>query len=443
MRLSRQAGEDIALIEKEIRDLDAEYDRLQGQIRIGNPRYAGLTQPEPLDLEAIREQVLDGGTMLLEYALGDERSYLWAVTRTEMSSYVLPPRQEIEALARRMRELLTVRQQPKPDESARQFRQRAEAADGRYWETAGELSRLILAPAADLLQGHRLLVVPDGLLQYIPFAALPVPESAGNGADGPVPLVAGHEIVRLPSASTLGVLRRELQGRKPAGKSVAVFADPVVESDDPRLGEGAVNPARSTENRTGLVRLPSTRREAEAIMSVVPGDGAMSASGLEASRETATSAGLSGYRVVHFATHGIIDDRHPNLSALVLSTYDGKGQPQDGFLRLHDIYNLELPAELVVLSGCETALGKEVRGEGLIGLVRGFMYAGAARVLASLWKVQDESTAELMRRFYGKMLGEGQSPAAALRGAQVEMWRQGRYRAPYYWAGFVLQGEYR
>jgi CHAT domain-containing protein len=163
----------------------------------------------------------------------------------------------------------------------------------------------------------------------------------------------------------------------------------------------------------------------------------------KASREAATSSELASYRIVHFATHGLLDDQHPELSGLVLSLVDENGRPRDGFLRLNDIYNLRLNPDLVVLSACQTGLGKEVRGEGLIGLTRGFMYAGARSVAASLWKVDDVATRELMMRFYGKMFKSGLRPAAALRAAQLEMLKSSEWRAPYYWAGFVLQGEWR
>jgi CHAT domain-containing protein len=166
------------------------------------------------------------------------------------------------------------------------------------------------------------------------------------------------------------------------------------------------------------------------------------AMGFQASRATAMRSDLADYRIVHFATHGFLNDEHPELSGVVLSLFDNKGQAQEGFLRLHDIYNLNLPVDLVVLSACNTGLGKEVKGEGLIGLTRGFMYAGASSVVASLWKVDDEATAELMRLFYGYMLRAGLSPAAALRKAQVSMSHQKRWQSPYFWAGFVIQGQY-
>ena len=171
-----------------------------------------------------------------------------------------------------------------------------------------------------------------------------------------------------------------------------------------------------------------------------------------ASRATATSPELAQYRTIHFATHGLLNTVHPELSGLVLSLVDEKGAETDGFLRLHDIFNLNLPAELIVLSACQTGLvgldeqgeiKQEVKGEGLMGLTRGFMYAGAKRVVVSLWSVKDVATAELMNKFYQQMLRKGVNPVAALRAAQLEMWKTQAWKAPYYWAAFVVQGEWQ
>jgi CHAT domain-containing protein len=162
----------------------------------------------------------------------------------------------------------------------------------------------------------------------------------------------------------------------------------------------------------------------------------------DANSASVNDTDLSQYRVIHFATHGFVDYQHPELSGLVLSMVDEKGNPQDGFLRMHDIYNLKLPVDLVVLSACNTGLGKEVKGEGLIGLTRGFMYAGARGVVASLWKVDDDATAELMKQFYSGMFQKGLTPAAALREAQLALRSHKRWESPYYWAAFVMQGEY-
>ncbi|MGH9364414.1 MAG: CHAT domain-containing protein, partial [Thermoanaerobaculia bacterium] len=329
-----------------------------------------------------------------------------------------------------------------------------------YPKAAAALSQMLLGPVARKLGSKRLLIVVDGALQYVPFAALPSPTRGGY-----VPLGAEHEVVSLPSASVLAVLRREIAGRAPLSKTLAVLADPVFEKDDERLKKvgrdtkesaKAIPPldsplVRSAQDlgleeggRLRIPRLPFTRREAEAIFSLAPAAKRKEVLDFDANRAAATSEELGQYRFVHFATHGFLNSIHPELSGLVLSLVDRNGNDQNGFLTALEVYNLKLPVDLVVLSGCRTGLGKDVKGEGLIGLTRGFMYAGAARVLVSLWDVDDEATAELMTRFYDGMLGRRHlSPAAALRAAQISISKEKRWQAPYYWAAFVLQGEPR
>jgi CHAT domain-containing protein/tetratricopeptide (TPR) repeat protein len=435
-QLLGRKGNEVAseALEKEIQSLFDELQGVQTQIRVSSPRYAALTQPQPLSLKEA-QQLLDDQTVLLEYALGNERSYLWAVTRTSVDSYELPRRSEIQATAVRAYELLLKNGQ-------REFRVQTQLA-------LTELSRMVLSPAAGRLGDKRLLIVSDGALQYIPFAALPAPMPNRASASAQ-PLILMHEIVNLPSASVLPVLRQETPGRQAHDRAVAIFADPVFTNDDQRVTQAQTNlktdratqalPLRSASEAglSALPRLPFTRQEADAIAAAAKDN--FKALDFDASRTAVMQAELSRYRILHFATHGLLNSQHPELSGLVLSLVDQKGQPQDGFLRLHDIYNLNLDVDLVVLSACRTALGKEVNGEGLIGLTRGFMYAGASRVVASLWDVKDEATAELMRRFYQKMLKEARPPAAALREAQISMFKEKRWEAPYYWAGFTLQG---
>ncbi len=455
-----------AAADKEIRELSAEYENVQLRIRRHNPHYAALVEPKPLTVNELQQKILDGDSLLLEYMLGDERSYLWVVTRTEVFSYELPGRAEIEKSARNLYALLTA-SQPLPGEAFEQTQARVTKANEQLPAEIASLSRMILWPVAARLGTKRLLVVPDGALQYIPFQILTVPLQPNDA--GPEisitaaesrPLVVDHEIVNEPSASALALLLDETASRKPAAAAVAVFADPVFESDDPRISS-AKRPANAstaqsqesasqralrdvglTGNGRGIPRLQASRYEADAIMSAAPWRSGFKAVGFAASRAAVLSPGLGQYRIVHFATHGLLNDEHPELSGIVLSLFDEHGEPQDGFLRLYDIYNLKLPVDLVVLSACNTGLGKDVRGEGLIGLTRGFMYAGAASVVASLWKVDDEATAELMRYFYTFMLKDGLSPAAALRKAQVTMSRQKRWQSPYYWSGFIIQGQY-
>jgi CHAT domain-containing protein/Tfp pilus assembly protein PilF len=456
MRLlgGKHTAEQAAAIAKEIAALTTEFEQVQAQIRHTSPRYAALTQPVPLSLKEIQTTLLDENTLLLEYALGEEKSYLWAVTPTALHSYELPKRAEIETAARRVYEALTARNQATPRETPEQKRRRIELADAEYPQAAAALSQMLLAPVAAQLAAKRLLIVSDGVLQYVPFAALPVPkDESGRMQDGkrirraPVhpssfrlnPLIVAHEIVSLPSASVLASLRQEAASRRPAAKTLAVLADPVFQGNDPRLD----TPNGMRAGETAFTRLRFSRAEADQLASLSPVGQTLKALDFAANRETATSATLGDYRFVHFATHALINHQHPELSGIVLSQVDERGQPRDGLLRLHEIYNLRLAAELVVLSACETALGKEVKGEGLISLTRGFMYAGAPRVAASLWRTDDRAAAELMKRFYQRMLGEKLSAAAALRAAQVSLWREQRWQAPYFWAAFTLQGEWR
>jgi CHAT domain-containing protein len=405
--------------EGEIRAVLDELARIDAEIRRRSPRYAALTRPAPATSGEI-QALLDGGTLLLEYALGEERSFLWAVDRDSVSGYELPPRERIEAAAREVHGRLGV----------------LAPGDDRLVQAAADLGRMVLGPVAGQLGERRLIVVADGELQYIPFGMLPVPGAAD-------PLLTRHEIVNAPSASIVA-LQRRLARPEPAPGTAAVLADPVFDAGDPRVAgkAGAASPVRSASGAGPLLRLPWTRREAEAIAAVVPAGRSFLALDFRASRETALSPELSRYRIVHFATHGIIDSRTPALSGLMLSRVGERGAPVDGFLGLRDIYNLRLGADLVVLSGCETALGKEVRGEGLVGLTQGFLYTGARQVVASLWRVEDRATAELMTRFYRGLLVEGRAPAAALRQAQLAVRQEKRWRSPYYWSGFVLQGDW-
>ncbi len=437
--------------ELELYSVVAELESVEAEIHTRSPYQAALAHPRSLAFDQI-QALLTPGTMILEIALGEERSFLWSLTTDTFDVYQLPGRETLETLAREAhRQLATL------DVRAASVRDDALA----------ELGRLLLGPIADRLSDQRLVVVADGALHYIPFAVLPVPEPESDRQGRRDPLVLRHEIVHLPSASALALQRKHLDRRSPAPQRVAVFADPVFDAKDPRLGArpdsslSGTTPAapqalRSmpTVTRGGsptgtpppelrFDRLPSTRREARSIASLAPPGEAWLALDFSASRSLALGGDLNRYRIVHFATHGLIDSSRPELSGLVLSRVDSTGAPRDGFLRLRDIYSLELSADLVVLSGCRTAWGREIRGEGLVGLTRGFMAAGVPRVIASLWRVEDRATAELMAELYRSMWQQEHSPAAALRQAQLSVIRQKKWRDPYYWGAFIVQGDWR
>lgn len=461
----RPTPEQVEKVEQELRRLTLEYDQVRTEIRQKNPRYAALQQPQPLKVREIH-RLLDSQTMLLEYALGEERSYLWAVTATSIASFELPKRETIETAARELNALLTARARNKETDPAAER------------QAASSLSQMLLAEVARQFAGRRLVIVADGALNYVSFGALPIVWQRLTGSTESLdfaPLLVEHEVVNLPSASALAALRRETADRRPAPRLLAVIADPVFTADDQRVllsmsattspvrsGSDATDPTqrsvpsiaeiqlRRSAEETGTTRggdnfnrLPGTRNEADAIATLVPPARRKQALDFDANREAATNPELGQYRYIHWATHGLLDSRHPELSGLVFSLVDQRGRPVDGFLRLHDIFNLKLASDMVVLSACQTGLGQEIRGEGIVGLTRGFMYAGAPRVVVSLWKVDDEATAELMKQLYEGILRNRLRPAAALRAAQIAVSKQDKWQHPYYWAAFTLQGEWK
>ncbi len=485
---------ELAASTKEVNDLSTQLDEVRSKIRETSPRYAALTQPQPLQAAEI-QQLLNDDTLLLEYALGDEHSYVWAVTRHSIDAYTLPNRATIETLVRQALQLMTA-QPHQEGETPAQWQHRIAQANAQYWPLAAQLSQMVLGPVADKLGTKRLVIVGDGALQLLPFAALPLPQggeglrvaraefrgtshasqNAKPATQNPQPLIVQHEITSLPSASSLKLLREDRMKPEPAGgllarwtrslrswlgpdnnqdslSAVAVLADPVFEKDDKRVKGKASNAVQSnqpqlrdvdlSDENLVLPRLIATREEAAEIQKAAGANAFLLKQGFEVNRSLLESEELNRYGVVHFATHGFWDSTNPELSGIFLSRFNQQGKPLDGALRLSDIYNLQLPKELVVLSACETAVGKDIRGEGLIALTRGFMYAGAARVMASLWKVEDNATAEMMKVFYHHLLQDKMSPAAALRHAQIAMWQKEPTQTPYNWAAFVLQGEYR
>jgi CHAT domain-containing protein/Tfp pilus assembly protein PilF len=430
-----------ATIDKQYTNLFAQYQTLQNEIRAKSPKYAALKYPQPLTLAQVQNQLLDSDTTLLQYSLGKEKSFLWVVSRDGLQSHVLPSEKEIEAQVKSWRSALL----DKPEAP--------EALDG----PASRLGHLLLDPAAAALKSRRrVIVVPDGALTYAPFAALRL--------DGK-PLVESHTILQLPSSSTLALIRNQSAQRPPAPRGLAMVADPIFSGDDPRI----TTPARTSQAAPAdlaslalqrasralplqrsagsgasdsLPRLPGTRREAERILPLFPGNQTLLALDSQASLALLQSPSMKDYRYVHLATHGVFNTAEPALSGVILSLVDQQGRAVNGFLRLNEIFNLNLPAELVVLSACETGLGEQIRGEGMVGLTRGFLYAGSRRLLVSLWKVDDDATAALMSRFYDGLLREKLTPAQALRAAQNHLRTNTNWDSPYFWSGFVLQGEW-
>jgi CHAT domain-containing protein/tetratricopeptide (TPR) repeat protein len=468
--------ESVKDMEDELEKLASEYDSVENQIRAANPRYNALTAAQPLSLAEVQQQVLDDKTALLEYFLGANQSYLWAVTNNAVALYKIPSRGAMNMQVESMRDQIVPQSLRRSivdlggsrglsDERGLGLSTTSALGNAAAFATAANtVYKSAVEPAAALVGDKRLLVVADGALNFVPFEAL----VAATGADyAQLPyLVKTNEIVYAPSASVVAAVRQQSNSAaQTSARGVLVVADPVFDAADARA-QKATAPA-STETAPAmssavadvtlsnqasapaagmkLARLAGTRTEAQEIEKLARAAGFTPELwlDLDASEQSVKTRDISKYRLLHVATHGLLDSERPQFTGVVLSLV-GNRDGGDGFLRTDEIFNLRLGAQLVMLSACETGLGKEKRGEGVIGLTRAFLYAGAPSVGVSLWSVADRSTADLMSDFYKRLLTkQSPTPPAAMRAAQQQMIAGKKYSAPFYWAPFVLVGDWR
>ena len=419
-----------------LRRLFGENEALEARMRDAGGWAPSLSPPPSLSLWEIQNKILDRDTVLVEYYLGEEASFVWAVTPESFQSFEIEC-SGLRELARRVYESMA--------------NGAAEAGEPKSATDLQRLSGCVLGKISHFLSGKRVLVVAHGELQKIPFSALLDPAARRSETRDAVAfpyLALRHQVVNVPSVSVLSMLRKQRGVRHVWKRFLSMVADPVYNPRDERLPLEAATVAR--QRLPGrpepylLSRLRRSREEAKQVRSLVLAKslGVDLASGFRATREWVQQGNLSDSQVVHFATHGVLNEVYPQLSGLVLSQFDRQGHRHDGLLRVHEIDDLKLDADLVVLSACQTALGKDVRGEGLVGLTQAFLVGGSSSVLVSLWKVDDRASAELMSHFY-RYLVEGLSPAAALKMAQGRMIEREAWRSPYYWSGFILQGEWK
>ena len=462
-------------LDEELEKLQTEYEEIENQIRTASPRYATLTANKPLTLAEVQQNVLDDQTALVEYSLQTDESYLFVATKTGVSLFKLPGRANIEKLA------MDLRAQLIPSKLQRRIVgiDVAEANRGLGVATAAPedvapfitasngLYKAVLEPAAGLIGEKRIMVVADSALNYIPFEALLKTADSGDFSSLGY-LVKSNEIIYAPSASVVGAIKQ--QRTKATGRAMLIIADPVFNSNDARAQKKTGTPANDAEVRglgiqasladvagstappasngamegLPLARLNGTRVEADQISKLAKASGGQADVwlDLDANEDNLGARDISKYRVIHVATHGLLDAERPQFTGVVLSLVGNK--THDGFVRTDEVFNLRLGSPLVMLSACETGLGKEKRGEGVMGLTRAFMYAGAPTVGVSLWSVADKSTADLMTDFYKRLLstGEGTTSSSALRGAQLALISGKKYSAPFYWAPFVLVGDW-
>jgi CHAT domain-containing protein len=438
---------EIDKIGNEIGELEIELEGIRARLKQSSPIYSAIKNPAPFDVGEFQNKILDENSLLLEFSFGAEESYLWLIRKNEIDSYVLAPRGQIEDRIDTLRALLASRD-IKPDESVEDYQQRINESEKAFKREAQILSEMLFGQIAAKLPGKRLIIVPDGKLHYFPVSALSLP-NAENGA----PILLTNETVYEPSAQTLSLLKKSRSVSR-AARNFLVFSDPVFSDDDARLSGAGKTPAnaedqtaltvtsRFAESLNSLRRLPASKAEADSIIEIIGGSPEDSFSDFDASRDKFLGAENSDYKIIHFATHGLVNEQRPELSGIVLSRFDREGRQVNESVRLHDIYGLNLNADLVVLSACNTGLGKEVKGEGLMSLNNAFLQVGAKSVVSSLWKVRDEATEELMKDFYQGLTSEKLTSSEALRQAQIKLWQNPKYKSPFFWAAFTLQGDF-
>jgi CHAT domain-containing protein/predicted negative regulator of RcsB-dependent stress response len=468
-----------AELDAELEKLQTEYEEIENQIRAASPRYATLTANKPMTLAEVQQGVLDDQTVLLEYALQVDDSYLFAVSKDAVSLFKLPARAAVEKYATELRaQLIPSKLQRRivgidVAEANRGLGIASSAPEDAapFVAASNNLYKVALEPAASIIGEKRLMIVADGALNYVPFEVLLKTADAGDFASLGY-LVKTNEIIYAPSASVVGAIKQ--QRTKSNSRAMLVIADPVFNSNDARAKKGTAAPAPATTDADArglgiqsavadvagtipapaasnagmeglpLARLNGTRVEADQISKLAKASGGQADVwlDLDASEENLGTRDISKYRIIHVATHGLLNAERPQFTGVVLSLVGNK--TRDGFVRTDEVFNLRLGSPLVMLSACETGLGKEKRGEGVMGLTRAFMYAGAPTVGVSLWSVADKSTADLMTDFYQRLLSTSTATTAsgALRGAQLAMISGKKYSAPFYWAPFVLVGDW-
>lgn len=439
LRMKGGNATELKLLESEIAKITEELDALRSDLNQRSSANALFRHTPEFEIARLQNEILGEQDVLIAFFLTDSQSFAWLIDKAKIEIFPLPRRELIESLVDRLQGSLQTRSLAgTPAEKAEKIR----LADAEYATAARELSNMILGPVAEKIKGKRLIVVPDGKLNYFPISALPMP---GSESDDPILLT--NEVIYQPSAQTYALLKKIGQERKDEQtKDLLVFSDPVFNPSDERLtgievAQTSDEPYRFrlVESFSSLSRLPSSKTEAEMVSNAV--GSADLFLGFDATRERLLSTNLADYKVVHLATHGFLDPERPELSSLVLSRYDRSGKPIDESIRMHDIYSMKLNADLVVLSACQTGTGKEIKGEGVMGLNTAFLQAGARSVISTLWQVEDNAANELMKEFYGRMVSEGMSPSAALRAAQIKLYNDPQFRSPFFWAAFTVHGD--
>ena len=423
------------------------------EVRRANPHYASIRYPEPISVQRVQSELLDSKTTLVEFLLGEKRSLAWVFSDNRLTVGVLPPRKQIEDQVLAYRKVLTNKA------SVLTLASSLSEIDRRGKPLYTSLFSTIMSA---IPAGHSLLIIPDGVLGYLPFETLVTgTKHESSGETRPVYLLERFSIAYAPSASALAAVRSMNPQRSDWPKMLVAFGDPITHAHVlVAKAEGPANAVRSAgaqsaplagvgppgvydayaERGFSITRLPFTREEVLSISNLFPASQRQIYLGDQATEEIVKHEKLDQYRYIHFASHGFIDETVPGRSGILLSRDPSSGE--DGILQTGEIMHLKLNADLVTLSACSTGLGKLVNGEGILGVTRAFFYSGAHNLTVSLWNVNDSASSALMKAFYAR-LNQGVPKSQALRQAKLSLLRDSnvQWHHPYFWAAFVLVGQ--
>lgn len=400
---------------EQLKSSEEQYEELKRDIRTTSPAYANLRYPKSLTYKEIERNILDSGIAYFCYSIGKEKSYGFVLSERGLKMFPIPSRQDIQ-------------------NQVIEYRRAISDKENRDFRLGKELFKELVLPGLDQ-EIKKIIIIPDDVLNMLPFETLITDEKAVHW------LIQDYSISYAPSISSLRELdqRNGSKGNRPK-KDIIAFGDPYYgsnEEDDSGYSTDLFKDFYSAPT-VSFFRLRFSGLETQKISSLFKPAKRDVYLRESASEEQLKSNNLADYKIIHFATHGLIDDKKPARSSIILSL--DQDPTEDGFLQMREIINLNMHADLVTLSACQTGLGQFIRGEGIEGLSRAFFYAGASSVLMSLWAVNDEATYQLMERFYYH-LRSSRSPMNALRIAKLEMINSGVLSHPYYWAGFIISGK--
>jgi CHAT domain-containing protein len=399
-----------------LKTYEDKLEALKNEIRISSPAYANLQYPEIITVEEAQKKLIDAQTAFFAYSIGKESSYAFSLSKKDLKIFPLPSRKELQKQVTDYLKVITDK-------------------ENHDFHLGYKLYQELILPGLEK-DIKKIFIVPDDILYFLPFEALPTQKNYRSW------LITNYKLAYVPSLSSFRELvrRNKMNGEK-LHKDILAFGDPYFgpyETEEKGNNGGDIFQNFYSTSAFKFFRLKYSGLEISRIASLFKPSKCTIFLRKKASEEELKAQNLADYKIIHFATHGLIDDKKPARSSIILCL--DQNPTEDGFLQMREIFNLKLHADLVTLSACQTGLGQFIRGEGIEGLSRAFFYAGASSVLMSLWAINDQASYQLMERFYYH-LRKSESIMNALRLAKLEMIESGTLSHPYYWAGFIITGK--